>query len=222
MRAFARPIAAILALAGMAVLVWAAATLLWGEPFTAITTSRAQAALRVELAEEKAAFTSAAPTAAPERESPAQLRRRAKAFRAGLHEGDAVGTIVVPRLSLEMVVVEGTSADDLARGPGRYPTTSVPGLGDTVAIAGHRTTHLQPFRHLDALRQGDSIYLEMPYGTFRYVVYDDAIVDDHDWSILDRRPREKLVLTACHPLHSAAQRIVVFARPAGSGRTAGA
>jgi sortase A len=51
-----------------------------------------------------------------------------------------------------------------------------------------------------------------PYGTFGYVVYGQAIVDDQDWSILRRRPFEKLVLSACHPLYSASRRIVVFAR----------
>lgn len=217
MRAYARPLAAILALAGMAVFGWVAVTLVWGEPFSAITTSRAQGALRVELAEKK---TVSAP--ADRAASRADLRRRAGAFGARLREGDAVGTIVVPRLGLRMVVVEGTSASQLARGPGRYRMTSLPGLGGTVAIAGHRTTHLQPFRHLDALRSGDSIYLEMPYGTFRYVVYADAIVDDRDWSILRPRPFEKLVLSACHPLYSASQRIIVYARPpASSARTAG-
>lgn len=215
MRAYARPFAAILALAGMAVFGWVAVTLVWGEPFSAITTSRAQGALRVELAEKK-------PVSAPadRAESSADLRRRAAAFGARLREGDAVGTIVVPRLGLRMVVVEGTSASQLARGPGRYRMTSLPGLGGTVAIAGHRTTHLQPFRHLDALRSGDSIYLEMPYGTFRYVVYAGAIVDDRDWSILRPRPFEKLVLSACHPLYSASQRIVVYARPPDSARRA--
>ena len=215
MRPYARPFAVILALAGVAVFGWVAVTLVWGEPFSAITTSRAQGALRVELAGKQAVSASA-----DSAESPADLRRRAAAYR--LREGDAVGTIVVPRLGLRMVVVEGTSASQLARGPGRYRMTSLPGLGGTVAIAGHRTTHLQPFRHLDALRSGDSIFLEMPYGTFRYVVYADAIVDDRDWSILRPRPFEKLVLSACHPLYSASQRIIVYARPpAGSFRTAG-
>ncbi len=207
----------------MAVFGWVAVTLVWGEPFSAITTSRAQGALRVELAEKKTVSAPADRAESPDRAgSPADLRRRAAAFGARLREGDAVGTIVVPRLGLRMVVVEGTSASQLARGPGRYRMTSLPGLGGTVAIAGHRTTHLQPFRHLDALRSGDSIYLEMPYGTFRYVVYADAIVDDHDWSILRPRPFEKLVLSACHPLYSASQRIVVYARPpVGSPRMAG-
>jgi sortase A len=193
----ARRAAAVLALAGTAVLAWAALTLVWGEPFTAVTAARAQAALRQELARRETAPS-------------------ASAFRRGIHDGQAIGRIVVPRLGLRTVFVEGTSHRDLARGPGHYRITALPGAGGTVAIAGHRTTYLQPFRHLDRLRPGDRIVLELPYGTFRYVVYGRRIVDDQDWSILRRRSFEKLVLTACHPLHSASQRIVVFARRGSS------
>lgn len=195
----ARRAAAVLAVAGVAVLAWVALTLAWGEPFTAVTAARAQAALREDLARRD--------------EAPAP---NARAFRRGLREGEAIGRIVVPRLGLRTVFVEGTSRRDLARGPGHYGITALPGAGGTVAIAGHRTTYLQPFRHLDRLRPGDRIVLELPYGTFRYVVYGRRIVDDQDWSILRRRSFEKLVLTACHPLHSASQRIVVFARRGSS------
>jgi sortase A len=200
MKAVARPAAAVLALAGTLVLAWVAATLVWGEPFTAVAAARAQRELRTELA-------------ATDRGNPSlSLERRAVSFRKRLHQGDAFGRIVVPRLGLASVVVQGTSRRDLARGPGHYRITSLPGLGGTVAIAGHRTTYLRPFRHIDQLRAGDRITLEMPYGTFTYVVYGHRIVDDRDWSIIRRRPWEKLVLSACHPLYSASHRYVVFAR----------
>jgi len=88
----------------------------------------------------------------------------------------------------------------------------MPGSGGVVAIAGHRTTYGHPFRHIDDLRPGDRITLELPYGTYEYVAYARRIVDDHNWSILRPRTFEKLVLTACHPLYSAEQRYVVFAR----------
>jgi sortase A len=190
-----RRLAALLALSGTAGLAWVGVTLTWGEPVTAVTAARAQAGLRHELArEEDDRSTDAA------------------AFRRRVRRGQALGRIVVPRLDLRRVFVEGTKAGDLARGPGHYRITALPGFGGTVAIAGHRTTYSQPFRHLDRLQSGDSIVLELPYGTFRYVVYARRIVDDRDWSILRRRPFEKLVLTACHPLYSAEQRIVVFAR----------
>jgi sortase A len=186
-------ISAILALAGVVVLSWVALTLLWGEPLTALGTARAQAALSREL-----------DAAKPRRTHP--------------REGSALGRILVPRLGLRMVFVEGTSRADLARGPGHYRITRMPGRGGTVAIAGHRTTHLRPFRHLDDLRPGNNVYLQMPYGTYRYVVYARRIVDDKDWSILRPRRFEKLVLSACHPLYSASQRIVVFGRLVGSER----
>jgi sortase A len=196
--------AAILALAGMAALAWVAVTLTWGEPFTSLKAAQAQAALRKELARKEAAWTPA--------HRPAALRRRAAAYRRTLRRGDAVGRISVPRLRLRSVFVEGTRRHDLARGPGHYRITRLPGQGGVVAIAGHRTTYLRPFRHLDDMRPGDNIYLELPYGSFRYVVYARRVVDDKDWSILRWRRFEKLVLSACHPLHSASHRIVVFAR----------
>lgn len=207
MRTYIRATAAILALAGTATLAWVAVTLFWGEPFTAIAAARAQTALRSELAHREAAWT---PGARAKR--PATLRRRAAAYHRSLRRGDAIGRIVVPRLGLRTVFVEGTHRGDLARGPGHYQMTTLPGLGGTIAIAGHRTTYLRPFRHIDKLRIGDGIYLDLPYGTFRYRVYARRIVDDRDWSIIRRRRFEKLVLSACHPLYSAAQRIVVFAR----------
>jgi sortase A len=186
-------ISAILALAGVAVLSWVALTLLWGEPLSALGTARAQAALSREL-----------DAAKPRRTRP--------------RESSALGRILIPRLGLRMVFVEGTSRADLARGPGHYRITRMPGRGGTVAIAGHRTTHLMPFRHLDKLRPGNNVYLQMPYGTYRYIVYARRIVDDKDWSILRPRRFEKLVLSACHPLYSASQRIVVFGRLVASER----
>lgn len=109
--------------------------------------------------------------------------------------------------------MQGTNHDALAKGPGHYSTTLLPGLLGTVGLAGHRTTYGAPFRHIDQLRRGSSIVLRMPYGTFTYKVIGTEITSPSDTSAL--RPRagqQRLVLTACHPLYSAAQRIVVSAR----------
>ena len=46
--------------------------------------------------------------------------------------------------------------------------SAFPGQGETIGIAGHRTTYLAPFRRLDELEQGDEVTLEMPYATFTY------------------------------------------------------
>jgi LPXTG-site transpeptidase (sortase) family protein len=148
------------------------------------------------------------------------LARRATAFGRHLTEEQAIGRIVIPKLHLRMVVVEGTSEGSLRKGPGHYNAlsgekTDLPGQGGTVAIAGHRTTYLRPFRYIDTLEPGDKIWIVMPYGQFAYTVYGHRIVTPTDWSILRPRPYEKLVLSACNPLYSAAQRWVVFARLTG-------
>jgi sortase A len=198
---------------GVGAIAWIAVTLVWGDPFTSLYTAHEQRLLRRQL------------QAIENSRGPASLELAARRFRSHLRDGQPIGRIVIPRIGLRMVVVQGTNAGDLEKGPGHYAITSLPALGGTVAIAGHRTTWLHPFRHIDDLRAGDSVYVQMPYGTFRYVVTGHRVVAADDWSILRRRPWEKLVLSACHPLYSAAQRWVVFARlqssvPSASGSSA--
>ena len=116
-------------------------------------------------------------------------------------------------MGLKTVFVHGTRwGPDLSQGPGHYPQTSLPGVGRTMAIAGHRTTFGAPFRHIDSLRRGDAITVSLPYATFHYRVFAHEIVDNEDWSIIRDRGFDTLVLSACHPLYSAKQRWVVYAR----------
>ena len=203
---------------GVGLIAWVGVTVWWGDPFTSLYTRHEQHVLssRLEQLDRRwATRVSAARTSlAARREA---MRKSAAAFRRSLREGQPIGRIVVPGLHLNMVVVEGTSESALEKGPGHYDAasgvnTSLPGMGGVVAIAGHRTTYLHPFRHIDDLRPGDRIFVRMPYGTFRYTVYYHRIVDSKDWSILRSRRFEKLVLSACHPLYSATHRWVVFAR----------
>jgi len=208
---------------GVLLLAWVGVTAAWGDPFTSLYTRHEQQALARRLDEIDRHWRAEAPRVPVvahvdrARQEAALLRARAVSFRSSLREGAPIGRIVIPRLGLRMVVVQGTSHSDLEKGPGHYDaasgeSTGLPGMGGVVAIAGHRTTYLHPFRHIDDLRSGDRIELQMPYGRFRYTVYFHRVVDDQDWSILRRRPYEKLVLTACHPLYSATHRWAVFAR----------
>lgn len=127
--------------------------------------------------------------------------------------GDALGRIEASDMNgLNMVFVQGTDESSLELGPGHYPETAMPGQGKTIAIAGHRTTYLAPFRHIDSMKQGDKVTLKMPYGTFVYAVQKTAIVDPSDVGVIHETGYERLVLSACNPLYSATQRYIVFAR----------
>jgi sortase A len=218
---------------GVLMVAWVGVTIWWGDPITSLYTAYEQRALShkldslnrqwatkpVGLPTATAAFRNNA--AVSEKASLAAIMRlRASAFERGLTDGSPIGRIVIPRLHLRMVVLQGTTEGDLQEGPGHYDaasgrSTGLPGMGEVIGVAGHRTTFLHPFRHIDDLRSGDNVYLEMPYGTFRYTVYFHKVVESNDWSILRSRSFEKLVLSACHPLYSASHRWVVFARRAG-------
>jgi sortase A len=158
--------------------------------------------------------------------SPADRRRRNHARLAGAGvgvlrprvfykrplPGDAIGEIDMPAIDKSAYIVEGTDTDDLRKGPGHYHDTPMPGDHGTVAIAGHRTTHGAPFRNIDKLKRGDRIILELPYGRFVYRVEKTQIVEPTALWVTDRVGYDRLVLSACHPLYSAAQRLIVFAR----------
>jgi sortase A len=85
-------------------------------------------------------------------------------------EGQPAGVLTVPALGLTQVVVEGTSATDLLKGPGLMPGTARPGsLGNSV-IAGHRTIAGSPFAHLNRLKRRDRIFVVTSQGRYLYRV----------------------------------------------------
>jgi sortase A len=126
--------------------------------------------------------------------------------------GDAYAELVIPRIDLDMIVVEGTDTASLTKGPGHYPGTADP-WDDTgrVAIAGHRTTYLHPFWALDKMERGDLIRLRTEHGTFDYTVTRIQIVAPTATQVADPTKEPTLILTTCNPRFSASQRLVVFA-----------
>jgi sortase A len=200
-----------LLLIGLLLIAEATVTVLWQEPFTALWTRGEQKQLAAEL-DRMTPGSPGAPVPA------AKLSARAHGLQRTTREGGPLGRIVIPRIGARFVFVQGTNTGDLEKGPGHYTDTALPGARGTVGIAGHRTTYLAPFRNIDELARGDRVELRMPYGRFTYVVDGTRIVSPGDVSVLRHRTGDWLVLTACHPLYSAAQRIVVSARLSRSSR----
>ncbi len=136
--------------------------------------------------------------------------------------GDAFARIEIPAIGVDKTMIEGVRRDDLRDGPGHYPETPFPGQAGNSAIAGHRTTYGAPFHDLHLLDPGDEIVVTTIQGAFTYRVMahnDEAgntvghfIVTPQDTWVLDDRGDNRLTLTACHPLRSARQRIIVTAQ----------
>jgi sortase A len=209
-----RALSSVLIVAGVLLLVDAGTTLLWQEPVSAVYTRLQQDRLAGDLEELEQAPLAPVERKALERiKDPARrLAFRARALDRKLEPGSAMGRIRIPDIGVSEVVVHGTGTGDLRKGPGHYPDTPLPGERGTVAVAGHRTTYGAPFRRLDQLDPGDRIEMQMPYGQFAYRVERTRIVPPTALWVTDRVRFDRLVLSACHPLYSASERIVVFAR----------
>ena len=187
--------------------------LLWG---TGLMTAHSQSLLRAELRAEqhRAGVTAISPPTGPA--VPATPPPAVAPSVPPPPIGSPVGTIDIPKIGLDMVVVEGTDEPRLQLGPGHYPGTPLPGEAGNVAIAGHRTTYLHPFYSLDALVPGDAITITTTQGSFRYDVTGSQVVSPDDVAVVGPTPTPQLTLTTCNPRYSASQRLVVHAALAAS------
>jgi sortase A len=211
-----RFVASVLIVSGVLMLADAGLTVAWQEPVSAFMAARNQGDLEDELSSGQSAADRDKLLTASIRDLERRIKRLADLSEKRAKDGRAIGRIEIPSLDRDYVFIEGTDLTDLRKGPGHYPKTSFPGQGGTVAIAGHRTTYGAPFRTVDKLDPGEHILLKMPYGTLDYKVEKNQIVNpDATWVTNRVKGPERLVLSACHPLYSAEQRIVVFARLVG-------
>ena len=125
----------------------------------------------------------------------------------------------IPKIHLEVPVVEGTDDPALDYGVGHVEGTALPGEAGNVALAGHRDGF---FRGLKDIAVGDSIELETVRGSEAFVVSNIWLVTPNDVWVLDPTPSESITLVTCYPFYfvgSAPQRYIVrasrTATPAG-------
>jgi sortase A len=185
----------LLCLMGAAFFAGYAAWLLWG---TGLQTQRAQDALRPGI--EGQIADPRPPSEAPGPGSP-------------VIPGSAYAVIRIPRIALDMVVVQGTDYTSLKSGPGHYVDTADPWDGTgRVGIAGHRTTYLHPFFNLNQVRPGDTIQLLTGFGTYTYTVTRNVVLPEATAGVaLEQTSRPTLVLTTCNPKYASSQRLIVEA-----------
>jgi sortase A len=194
---------------GVGGLAWSILVWQWQDPFTGLYTRWEQRHLSSEYSGLAKQWKPPSHARVDER---AAVQRDATAFRRGTHTGEAIGRIVIGRIGLNMVLVDGTDHDSLRKGPGRDLRTFMPGENRLVYIAGHRTTYLAPFAHIDDIRRGDYIRVEVPYATFVYRAFRHVIVPATDLAMLHSPNHELLRLQACHPRFFATHRYIVDAR----------
>jgi len=206
-----RATGALLALGGLLMLAWVVTVWQWQDPVTLVLNKREQAQL-ASTYEERARHLPPTTTRPQAADLEAFYRRSAVAYRKKTGVGEPIGRLVVPRLGLRVWVVLGTDTESLKKGPGLHPPTGFPGEGRLTYVAGHRTTYGAPFSDIDKLKPGDPVTLEVPYGTFRYVVTGHRIVRANQLEVLQSRGREEIALQACWPRFFASHRYIAYAK----------
>ena len=131
--------------------------------------------------------------------------------------GDGLTRLRIPKIGLDVLVVQGTTAPALRAGAGHYADTPLPGQPGNVGIAGHRTTYGRPFNRLDELQPGDTVELQTPFDVYTYRALDPFGGHANPWVVLPTSYEvlgqdvqgSFLTLTTCHPKGSAKQRLIM-------------
>jgi sortase A len=139
--------------------------------------------------------------------------QRVKAYQTSLlgHFSPAIAILRIPKIHVEVPVMEGTDDLILNRGVGHVVGTANPGENGNVAIAGHRDGF---FRGLKDISLGDTMGIATTERTETYVIDRITIVDRTDVSVLGPRPQASMTLITCYPFYfigSAPKRYIVQA-----------
>lgn len=136
---------------------------------------------------------------------------------ATLSPQDMLTRVVIKKIGLDAIVVEGASRKQLSEGPGHMKQTAMPGEAGNAVITGHRDTF---FRHIYELNKGDEILVRRAGQVFHFQVTGKKIVYPDDLSVIRPTSDAQLTLITCYPTYyigPAPKRLVVFSRLEGTG-----
>lgn len=127
--------------------------------------------------------------------------------------GGVMGTIRVPKVSIELPIYHGTSESALASGAGHLYGSSLPVGGESThsVITGHRgLVEAMMFTRLDEMEVGDIFYIEVMGETLAYTVDRITVIEPTDTSQLKIVPGEdRVTLMTCTPYGVNTHRLLV-------------
>jgi sortase A len=132
--------------------------------------------------------------------------------------GQMLTRVVIPKIGMDAIMVEGTSHKALSAGPGHLEETAMPGETGNAVITAHRDTF---FRHIYELDKGDEIQVRRNGHVFTYQVTGKRIVPPQDLSVIKQTTDSQLTLITCYPTYyigPAPERLVVFSRLVEDGQ----
>jgi sortase A len=139
-------------------------------------------------------------------------------FAAPIVSGAPIARLVIPRVSLDEIVLEGVDENALNAGPGHLPGSAFPGERGNAVISAHRDRH---FSRLGDVRVGDTLTTESGARTTRWVVTSRRVIDANAPALF-RTTEATLTLTTCWPIRyfgTAPERLLLTAKPVGGAQS---
>jgi len=143
----------------------------------------------------------------------------ASSLSAPIAKHDGLTRVSIPKIDLDVIVVEGTNHKSLRLGPGHLKGTPAPGETGNSVISAHRDTF---FRNIYELKNGDEIHVRRNGHRYTFQVTGKKIVLPNDLSVLKRTSDTRLTLITCYPIYylgPAPKRLVVFSKLIDTGKT---
>lgn len=114
-----------------------------------------------------------------------------------IHYDDEIGTLTIPNILLENVPIrESVELSTLSETIGHFPSTSI--YEGNVGLASHNSGNQGDFfKNLKNIKVGDEIYYQTEYGTKRYIVETKSIINEEDWSYLQKTEDNRITLITC-------------------------
>lgn len=124
-------------------------------------------------------------------------------------KGEQFAYLIIPRLDLQLPIIEGTDDKILTQGVGHYIQSVLPGEQDNAVLSAHRDTF---FKEIGSLRAGDKLGVKTNKGIFVYEVKKHWVTNPDDRSVITPNNKPVLTLTTCYPFHyvgTAPQRYII-------------
>ena len=104
--------------------------------------------------------------------------------------------IKIPKLKVDAPITEGTSKESLRRTVGHFEETDK--WTGNVALAAHNRGYpVNYFQNLKLLKKGDTIYYRHKEFAKEYIVTENNIIADTDWTYLEETEENTITLITC-------------------------
>lgn len=123
---------------------------------------------------------------------------------------EIIGILEIPKINVNVAILEGTDDRALKYTVGYYPQTAKPGENGNMVLLGHRNyVYGRFFNKLDKLEEGDMVIVKRNKYTYTYKVTESFVVEPKDTWVLNSTSEPQITMITCTPIGTYTHRLIV-------------